>query len=122
MINFWKCEFCGQQVELHHGRPKLPQEYFENCKLKDYFIGDECIAFRDPERARLLLTEGELHRIEQMQSEGRKLPKLVKQGMLPSLVKEFMDKRPPDRELYSITVGTKVYWPRDIEQLHKRLG
>jgi hypothetical protein len=50
----WICELCGERVALpteQSARPQLPA----NCKLRDYSIGEECVAFRDLRRARELL-------------------------------------------------------------------
>jgi hypothetical protein len=54
MANIWDCPLCGQSVEIGAG---LPPNYFDTCRLRDHMIGDECIAYRDPERARRLLLE-----------------------------------------------------------------
>jgi hypothetical protein len=56
----WKCEFCEQELKLNMagGRPKLPTGYYDNCLLKEHFVGDECIAFRDPDAARRLISQG----------------------------------------------------------------
>jgi hypothetical protein len=53
MSNIWDCPFCGQTIEVGTGR--LPPNYFETCKLRDHLVGNECIAYRDPEAARRLL-------------------------------------------------------------------
>jgi hypothetical protein len=54
--NCWDCPLCGQSLEIGGG---LPPDYFETCRLRDHMIGQECIAYRDLERARrLLLDEG----------------------------------------------------------------
>ena len=53
MTDVWECRFCGQRIEV--GAHKRPPGYFETCKLRDHMIGDECIAFRDPDKARELL-------------------------------------------------------------------
>jgi hypothetical protein len=54
----WTCELCGQSViKRPNSRPILPSGYFENCKLRDHLVGDECIARRDLARARTLLKE-----------------------------------------------------------------
>jgi hypothetical protein len=41
--------------------------------------------------------------------------KRLKSGKLADLVREFMDKRPADRSLYSIMRGDKVYRAAEIE-------
>lgn len=53
MANIWDCPFCGQAIEVGSGR--LPPNYFETCRLREYLIRDECIAYRDREEARRLL-------------------------------------------------------------------
>ncbi len=53
MAMTWDCPICWQRVEIGNG--KLPPGYFETCKLRDHMIGDECIAYRDPQRAQQLL-------------------------------------------------------------------
>ena len=56
MDEIWKCELCGQSVEVVAGKfVELPQGYFENCKLREHMIGDECIAFRDADAAKRIL-------------------------------------------------------------------
>lgn len=51
----WKCPICEQTViKRPDTAPILPSGYFENCKLRDHMVGDECIARRDPETAKRL--------------------------------------------------------------------
>jgi hypothetical protein len=58
MGEIWKCELCGQSVKVVAGKfVELPQGYFENCKLREHMIGDECIAFRDADGARRILAQ-----------------------------------------------------------------
>jgi len=55
VVDNWKCEICGQVVEFKaHGGAKRPQTVYENCKLRDHYVGDECLAFRDLKAAREL--------------------------------------------------------------------
>jgi hypothetical protein len=53
----WTCEICGQKVikRPDSALPILPPGYFEDCKLRDRMIGDECLARRDLEAARRLM-------------------------------------------------------------------
>ena len=52
----WICEFCGQVVERREdGRARWPVRTYENCKLKDHYVGNECIAYRDPKKAAKLV-------------------------------------------------------------------
>jgi hypothetical protein len=44
-------------------------------------------------------------------------PKFVKSSKVSALVDEVMQMRPADRELYSITVGHRVYFSGGIEDL-----
>ncbi|MGV7219231.1 hypothetical protein [Bradyrhizobium sp. UFLA05-112] len=54
----WECPICTQMVIARTGsRPILPSGFYDNCKLKDHMLGDECIARRDPATARRLLEE-----------------------------------------------------------------
>jgi hypothetical protein len=53
MTDIWDCPLCGQAIEV--GTDRLPPDYFETCRLRDYSIGKECIAYRDSEQARRLL-------------------------------------------------------------------
>jgi hypothetical protein len=53
--------------------------------------------------------DADLHVLAQMQTEPRKSPKYLKTGKLVTLVKEVMEKRPADRQAYSITVGDEDY-------------
>jgi hypothetical protein len=57
MANIWDCPLCGQAIEI--GTHKRPPGYFETCKLPDHMVGDECLAYRDPDRALQLLKEGD---------------------------------------------------------------
>jgi hypothetical protein len=58
-LKVWSCEICAANViigvtldkVLIPRQPELP----EQCKLKEFRIGNECIAFRSLERARELL-------------------------------------------------------------------
>ena len=52
----WTCEVCGQSLFRPAGSAKviLPPGYFQNCKLRDHMIGDECIAYRDLPKAKSL--------------------------------------------------------------------
>jgi hypothetical protein len=52
----WGCPLCGQVVEVRSGQTILPPDYFETCRLPERMIGNECIAFRDLDTARRLLT------------------------------------------------------------------
>ena len=53
----WTCEICGQSLFRPAGSTKtiLPPGYFQNCKLRDHMIGDECIAYRDLPKAKSLV-------------------------------------------------------------------
>jgi hypothetical protein len=53
MANIWDCPLCGQSIEV--GTRKRPPGYFETCRLREYMVGEECIAYRDPQRAQKLL-------------------------------------------------------------------
>jgi hypothetical protein len=56
----WTCEICGQAVERHpNGKPFRPVQVLENCKLKDHYVGDECIAYRDLAKAKELAKSAE---------------------------------------------------------------
>jgi hypothetical protein len=55
VANIWDCPLCGQRIEV--GTRKRPPDYFETCRLRDHMVGDECIAFRDPEAALKILKE-----------------------------------------------------------------
>jgi len=51
----WTCEICGQVVERRpNGKPLRPVQVLENCKLKDHYVGDECITYRDLTKAKEL--------------------------------------------------------------------
>lgn len=47
---------CGKCVEIGSG--KLPPDYYETCRLREYMIGLECIAYLDIGRALRLLAGG----------------------------------------------------------------
>jgi hypothetical protein len=54
----WTCELCGQRVIQRPGSPAmLPTGFFENCKLRDHMIGDECMARGDLRAASKLIKE-----------------------------------------------------------------
>jgi hypothetical protein len=54
----WTCPICAQSViQRPQSGPILPLGYFEDCKLRNHFIGNECIARRDPAAARRLLDQ-----------------------------------------------------------------
>lgn len=54
----WKCPLCAQEVVLvEGGHPRLSADYFTKCKLTEHLCGIECLAFRQPTRARELLAE-----------------------------------------------------------------
>ena len=55
MPSVWDCPFCGQSIEV--GTHKRPSDYFETCRLRDHMIGDECIAYRQPDKALELLKQ-----------------------------------------------------------------
>jgi hypothetical protein len=46
-------------VRREASNPVLPADYRETCKLADYMIGTECVAFRDLKTARRLLADTE---------------------------------------------------------------
>ena len=49
----WTCQICGQVVEQQaNGQPLHPVQTYENCRLKNFSVGNECIAYRDPPGAR----------------------------------------------------------------------
>ena len=45
-------EYLGAAIPL-----TLLPDYFETCRSRDHMVGDECIAFRDPERVPEILKE-----------------------------------------------------------------
>jgi len=55
----WTCPYCEQSVRNIAGRPELPPGYFENCQLRDRMVADECIAYRNPEKAKGVIAERE---------------------------------------------------------------
>ena len=63
--------------------------------------------------------DADLHVLAQMQTEPRMSPKYVKTEKLAALVDEVMEKRPVDRQAYSITQGDEVYDAAAIEDLHR---
>jgi hypothetical protein len=117
MNNVWDCEFCGQRVEIVNGKAKRPQTHYENCILKDHFIGDACMAFHDAKGAMRLL-----------QAELFKAGKLVDASPLPKpytledLVKYITNKRLPDQQPYTIMVGERIYNHAHIEKLARLLS
>jgi hypothetical protein len=55
MANIWDCPLCGQSIEV--GTRRRPQGYFETCRLREHMVGDECIAYRQPDKALGLLKQ-----------------------------------------------------------------
>jgi hypothetical protein len=53
----WTCPYCEQSIQIVSGRPKLPPGYFQKCQLRDQMIADECIAYRNPDKAKTLVSE-----------------------------------------------------------------
>lgn len=71
MVQVWDCPLCGQVVEI--GSEKLPPDYFESCRLREQLVGDECLAYRDLERARqILLGQGNEEALRQRRNVGCK--------------------------------------------------
>jgi len=63
-VRFSVCEICGanfvKAVDLGWGTVQVPPaEVPEQCKLKEHSVGNGCIAFRSPERAKELLQSQE---------------------------------------------------------------
>ena len=59
-VRIWTCPICKQiVVRREAANPILPADYRETCKLADYMIGTECVAFRDLKTARRLLADTE---------------------------------------------------------------
>jgi hypothetical protein len=59
-VRIWTCPICKQiVVRREASNPVLPADYRETCKLADYMIGTECVAFRDLKTARRLLADTE---------------------------------------------------------------
>jgi hypothetical protein len=52
---FWTCAFCQQTVLVTKDGLRLPPGYFETCLLPEHMVENDCIARRNPERARRLL-------------------------------------------------------------------
>jgi hypothetical protein len=48
----WVCEFCGQVVER---RDNGTQTVYVNCALREHYVGNECIAYRDAATATRLI-------------------------------------------------------------------
>jgi hypothetical protein len=57
--NFWTCPFCQQKIRLGAYGFCPSAEFVKNCLLPDHIRNDECLAFRDPRKARMLLTESD---------------------------------------------------------------
>jgi hypothetical protein len=56
--HFWECGICGQTLEIQDGDDlKRLEGYVENCKLREHMVGDECIARRQRELARKLISK-----------------------------------------------------------------
>jgi hypothetical protein len=53
----WTCPFCQQTVRVD-GRGLHPSDDFsERCLLPEHIVNDECVAFRNPRKARELMME-----------------------------------------------------------------
>jgi len=54
MANIWDCPLCGGVVDTSGGkRGRLPAA----CRLKNHSVGEECLAYRDLERAEKILKQ-----------------------------------------------------------------
>jgi hypothetical protein len=53
----WTCPFCQQTVRLGAYGCCASQSFFKNCLLRDHMVGDECIAYLNPRKARELMME-----------------------------------------------------------------
>lgn len=50
----WECPICGQRLEVGAFGCILYPENVASCALRAYVAGGECVAFRSPQRARML--------------------------------------------------------------------
>lgn len=53
----WTCPFCQQTVRLGAYGFCTSAEFREHCLLREHIVDDECVAFRDPRKARELLMD-----------------------------------------------------------------
>jgi hypothetical protein len=53
----WTCPFCQQTVRLGAYGFCTSAEFREQCLLRDHIVDDECVAFRNPRKARELLLD-----------------------------------------------------------------
>lgn len=53
----WTCPFCQQTVRVGAYGCCAPPDFVKNCLLRDHMVGDECIAYLNPDKARELLME-----------------------------------------------------------------
>ena len=64
----WKCPLCSAVVRLpQDDGPAGITDMWDKCRLKKHSAGCECLAFRQPMRAREILIEkleGEVRRLE----------------------------------------------------------
>jgi hypothetical protein len=51
----WECSICGQKLEVGAFGCVLYAENVAICPLRAYASGGECVAFRSPQRARMLM-------------------------------------------------------------------
>jgi hypothetical protein len=53
----WTCPFCQQRVPLEGNLLKRAADFDERCLLPEHIADGECVAFRDPRKARELLID-----------------------------------------------------------------
>jgi hypothetical protein len=53
----WTCPFCQQTVRLGAYGFCTGAEFRQHCLLREHIVDDECVAFRDPRKARELLMD-----------------------------------------------------------------
>lgn len=51
----WECSICGQKLEVGAFGCILYPENLATCPLRAHASGGECVAFRSPQRARMLM-------------------------------------------------------------------
>jgi hypothetical protein len=55
--NTWTCPFCQQKIRIGAYGFCPSAAFFERCQLKEHIVDDECVAYRDPRKARQLMAD-----------------------------------------------------------------
>jgi hypothetical protein len=55
--NTWTCPLCQQKIRIGAYGFCPSAAFFERCLLKEHIVDDECVAYRNPRKARELMVD-----------------------------------------------------------------